>query len=323
MPDRGWAARPGRWSVRWPGGRADAPGVLARRDDTVVRGHRPVRGRVSMGRSVVMDRDVYDDPTDLGLPFQEVQVPAELGDLPVWHVPGAGSAVAIMLHGRGMSRREPLRYLPAFQERDIDCLLPAYRGDPEAPTIPDGLARLGAAEWRDADAVLAWALAGGAREAIVVGMSLGGGMALTLARRSAHRDRIAGVVVEAPFLQPLPTLVGAAERRGYPGEAVPMVLERAGRVAGIDIADLDQVARAEGLSAPLLLIQGAEDRAVPPASAEALAAARPDLVELWRVPDAAHVEAWNVDPTTHRARVGRFLDRVVDAPGGAPTAARG
>lgn len=311
LPDRGWAARPGRWSVRWPQGSAESSGVIARESETVVRGHVPRRGALAVGERVLMDRDIYDDPSDLGIAFDEVRVPGELGELPAWRTGGSGDTVAIMLHGRGMSRREPLRYLPAFRERGIGCLLLAYRGDPEAPGIPDGLARLGATEWRDAEAAASWALAEGARRIVLVGMSLGGGMALTAARRSASRDRIAAVVLDAPFLQPLPTLVGAAERRGYPRSAASAVIERAGPLAGIDFDLLDQVARADELDAPLLLIQGAEDRAVPPESAEALAARRPDLVDLWMVPDAAHVEGWNVDPAAHRARVGGFLDRVL------------
>ncbi|MGI9538912.1 MAG: alpha/beta hydrolase [Miltoncostaeaceae bacterium] len=311
LPHRGWAARPGLWSLRWPDGWAHSSGVIAHRDETVVRGHAPGRGALAAGMRVLMDRDIYDDPSDLGIAFDEVWIPGELGPLPAWRTAGSGETVAVMLHGRGMSRREPLRYLPAFRERGIGCLLLAYRGDPEAPGIPDGLARLGATEWRDAEAAASWALAEGARRIVLVGMSLGGGMALTAARRSASRDRVAGVVLDAPFLQPLPTLVGAAERRGYPSSAAWAVVERAGPLAGIEFDQLDQVARADELDAPVLIVQGAEDRAVPPASAMALAERRPDLVDLWLVPGAAHVEGWNVDPVAHRARVGDFLDRVL------------
>lgn len=41
-----------------------------------------------------------------------------------------------------------------------------------------------------------------------------------------------------------------------------------------------------------------------------LAEARPDLVTFVRVPEAAHMEAWNVDPVAYERTVASFLAEI-------------
>jgi uncharacterized protein len=60
----------------------------------------------------------------------------------------------------------------------------------------------------------------------------------------------------------------------------------------------------------VLLFHGTEDPKVPVAIGEALAAARPDLVEFHAVPDADHIGAWNEDPQGYTDTVSAFLARV-------------
>ncbi len=310
LPRRARSDRPGVWALRWDGGCACSDGLARLDDHRVVRHVRPGRGGLRPGLRVRMDREVYADPGALGSAFRETAFPSELGPLPAWEVDGSAPDWAVMIHGRGADRREPLRALRAIVGRGMPALVVAYRGDPEAPPIPDGLARLGAAEWRDVEAAIAFALGRGARRVVLVGFSLGGGMALSAARRSRLRHAVAGVVLEAPFIDLGTTLRRAGSRRGSPPDLIPAAMRAVEEVAGIDLDEIDHLRAADRLDVPILLIHADADVSVPVASSDALARARPDLVALHRVAGAGHLEAWNVDPRAYLAQVDAFLDRL-------------
>lgn len=310
LPRRARSDRPGTWALRWKDGWACSEGLAALEDDRVVRHVRAERGELGTGLRVQMDREVFADPAARGASFRETTFPTELGPAPAWQVEGSGPDWAVMIHGRGADRREPLRALRAFVARGMPALVIAYRGDPEAPRIPDGLARLGAAEWRDVDAAIAYALVCGARRVVLVGFSLGGGMALSAARWSRRRHAVAAVVLEAPFVDVGTTLRRAASRRGFPPDLIPDAVREVEAVAGIDLTEIDHLRAAESLDVPILLIHGDGDTAVPVASSDALARARPDLVTFHRVAGAGHLEAWNVDPRGYAAQIDAFLDRL-------------
>ena len=61
---------------------------------------------------------------------------------------------------------------------------------------------------------------------------------------------------------------------------------------------------------PTLLIHGENDEDVPKSTSDELARLRPDIVTYVEVTDAAHVEAWNVDPEFYEDQVARFIGRV-------------
>ena len=57
---------------------------------------------------------------------------------------------------------------------------------------------LGADEWEDTEAAIEFALDHGARRIVLMGWSMGGGITLRTSVRSAHRERIAGLVLDSP-----------------------------------------------------------------------------------------------------------------------------
>jgi fermentation-respiration switch protein FrsA (DUF1100 family) len=57
----------------------------------------------------------------------------------------------------------------------------------------------------------------------------------------------------------------------------------------------------------MLVIHGTDDQTVPFQVSEDLAAARPDLVQLFIVPGAGHVRGWNVGPQPYERAVTDFL----------------
>lgn len=266
---------------------------------------RPVLARVgapaTAGSVARLDADaVPDDPGQLGWPVQERTITGPLGDLPAWWVPaeaGGSERVAVLVHGRSGSRRETARWIPALRAAGWSCLALSYRNAPGAPASPDGRSHLGATEWADLDAALEEVLAGGAREVVLLGVSMGGACIAELLRRRSV-PQLAGVVLDAPVRHWGPVLRAAARQRGLPGPVLPLLLPPTMALAGvrsrIDWRGLDHLDDPARYRTPTLLLHGDADLVVPVALSDAFAAARPDIVTYVRVPGAGHVRTWNV-----------------------------
>jgi len=93
---------------------------------------------------------------------------------------------------------------------------------------------------------------------------------------------------------------------------IPRVVTSVGKfVAGIrfkiDWKNLDYLSRANELRVPILLFHGDADTTVPVETSEALARARPDIVEYHPVPGATHIRSWNMNPAAYETAVHNFL----------------
>lgn len=263
---------------------------------------------------------VYLDPADLGVPFDDVVIPTELGRAPAWLIPQesgeASSRWVIGVHGRGVRRSECLRAVPVFREAGYTSLLISYRNDGDAPSSVDGRYALGDTEWRDVEAAIAYAVAHGATDVILMGWSMGGATVLQAATRSANAAVVSALILESPVID----WVTALEYQG--GElglvkplqlGVISLLGRpwAGRVTGqqypIDLARLDFVTRAAELNVPILLLHSADDGFVPVTASRALAAARPDIVTYDEFTVARHTKLWNYDAGRWNGTIARWL----------------
>lgn len=248
----------------------------------------------------------FDRPEQLQLPFTNEVIGTAIGPCPAWLFPAAEDTGrwVVQIHGRGSARSEALRAVPVFHDLGYTALAVSYRNDGEAPRSKQGTYTLGATEWRDVDAAVAFAIRRGAREIILMGWSMGGQIALQLDLNSAHREKIVGLILESPAIDwsevlryqagllhvPKPVIsfaLGAlssdwgAPVRG-PGERIP--LDR-----------LDIVSRAHELRHPILVLHSDEDGFVPSGGSHALALARPDLVTLEVFNTARHTKLWNYD----------------------------
>jgi len=180
--------------------------------------------------------------------------------------------------------------------------------------------------WRQAAHDALEALQARCARIVVVGQSMGGLLALELA---ARRPGLAGVVALAPALLPArvawltllplplrfiakheerrPDLVDAERVRDVwstshtPLRTVPEVLRLARKTA----------AALPGVNAPLLVVQGAHDRTVRPASARAVLdrVASVDKELLW-LAGSGHIVAVDAERHTVWERVAGFIDRV-------------
>ncbi|GAA2951173.1 MULTISPECIES: alpha/beta hydrolase [Streptomyces] len=278
--------------------------------DTVVRRlERVTRGSLEPGAKVRLTPQLHSgDPLDgLGLAYEDVEIPGELGALPGWFLPGDRDTWVITVHGLGATREQPMNVLAFLESQRLPVLNLAYRGDAGAPRSPDGLAHLGESEWRDLDAAIRHAVRHGAKSVVVHGWSTGASMALHAAVNSALRDRIAGLVLDSPVMDWQVTLRALAGARGVPAALLPLAVRAAQGQTGLHGAPLMDTSVPTALHAPTLIFHGPDDTLAPWQPSRELAARRPDLVTLHPVADAQHGAMWNVDPADYEEILRRFL----------------
>jgi uncharacterized protein len=308
----GLALQPGTWGLQWPAGLALVGPVRSADGNGVVRpllaGQPPPVGRA------MLDAAAFGpDPAARGLAYTDVDVATPLGPCPAWFVPGADATTwAVLVHGRGGPRREALRLLPALHALGLPALVVSYRNDPEAPASPDGHYHLGDTEWLDVEAAVAHAIAGGARQVVLVGWSMGAAIIGALLSRSTLAARVAALVWDAPLVDWRATLRQQARIRRLPPALTALTTGFAGRRIGIDFDRFDLLAHPPAVRPPTLMIHTVGDTAVPVQPTRALAAAAPALgwpMTYLEVPVAEHTAAWNADPAAYEDAVTRFLAR--------------
>ncbi|MFE7132927.1 alpha/beta hydrolase [Streptomyces sp. NPDC057638] len=278
--------------------------------DTVVRAlDRIAEGALEPGASVRLTPELHhgDPATALGIAHSDIAVPGELGPLPGWLVPGPRDTWVIAVHGLGTTRAHPLNLLPFLHGRRVPVLAVGYRGDPDAPRPPDGLSRLGDAEWRDLDAALRFAVRHGANKVVLYGWSTGATMALHAAANSPLRDRVSGLVLDSPVLDKGATLRALAAARHTPGPLVPFAVRAAQSRAGLYGAPRMTMADAQAIRVPVLIFHGPDDALAPWGPSRELAAGHPRLISLHTVRDAPHAAMWNADPARYEEALRRFL----------------
>ena len=93
----------------------------------------------------------------------------------------------------------------------------------------------------------------------------------------------------------------------------PRASRLSGRAEPLDLDRLDLVERAGELRVPVLLLHSDDDGFVPSTASHALAAARPDIVQLEVFEVARHTKIWNYDPERFEAVIAEWLGRLPPA----------
>jgi hypothetical protein len=292
--------------------------VLEESDDEVFREWQPMEGELpDEPVRALIDQDVFwPDPSAVGVPFSEVAVPGELGELPAWVVEGEGAAAStwvVWVHGWGATREEALRYLPVLQETGVTVLVPTYRNDAGAPADPSGRYRLGESEWRDAESAVAYAREQGAEQVVILGWSIGAAITLQMMDRSEEAGLVSALWLDSPLLDWRHTFAAQGRSAGLPGPMTDVAVRITALRADLDLDDYDWVARAEDLpGVPIHIEHPRGDTFVPNARSVELARARPDLVTLVQDSDADHTRAWNADPDGYDARLSAWVAERLD-----------
>ena len=137
---------------------------------------------------------------------------------------------------------------------------------------------------------------------------MGGAIVTQFMERSALAGRVAGLVLDSPALSWTPILSLAARERGLPSFAsIPVRWMVAARI-DVSWDELDALRHTRDLELPILLFHGTDDDVVPISTSEELARELPRYVEFHRVPRAAHVASWNVDPELYDRRLRLFVE---------------
>ncbi|RZS66136.1 alpha/beta hydrolase family protein [Agromyces ramosus] len=292
-------------------------------DDRFVRRHLDA---VDFGRLERADRGRINGwyhlgPWELGHEYDNVVVETPLGPAPAWVVPTAEPSTrwVIQVHGRGAKRQEGLRAVDPARAAGWNTLLISYRNDGEAPESEDRRYGLGGTEWADVVAAVRYAEEHGAERIVLMGWSMGGAIVLqAILRSAAVRERLVGVILDSPAIDWVDILRFQGQALGMPKELGDVVVRLLGGpfsggltgvAAPIDVEDLDPVARADELDAPILLMHSVDDGFVPIDGSRRLAAARPDLIEFEVFEGARHTKLWNHDPERWTALVGGWLER--------------
>ncbi len=305
--------RPGVYGLASEDGRHAAVGRVldseAHRADTVVRELLGGADEFKPGTQAQLTPQVYAGTprTARGLDYEDVEITGLPGALPAWFVPAARATWVIAAHGLGTTREHSLVLMDFLHRQQFPVLALSYRGDPGAPAAEGALSRFGADEWQDLEAAVRWAVGHGARRLVLLGWSTGASMALRVAARSEHRDRIAGLVLDSPVLSWQYALEGLARARRTPGFVLPLAVRAAEGRAGLPKERVDRAADPHALRVPVFLAQSEDDALAPAPLARAFARSRPDLVVTHTVDKAQHSAVWNRDPVSYEESLRRFL----------------
>ncbi|MET4704522.1 alpha/beta fold hydrolase [Frigoribacterium sp. UYMn621] len=312
---------PGEYSLFFAdgGGHARVGDIVAETPETVIRRLLAVdRGDLAHARRGRFSGWFYIGPADLGFPFQNVDIPTELGPAPAWLVPAEGPSTrwVIEVHGRAVRREETLRAVPVFRAAGYTSLLVSYRNDEDAPPSPDGRYGLGDTEWHDVEAALRYAIDHGATDVVLMGWSMGGATVLQTLTRSELAGVVRGIVLDSPVIDWVTALRFQGELLGLPnpirtGVIMLLGMKGAGRLTGqhvpIDLPRLDFVRRSADLHVPILLMHSDDDGFIPSTASLALAAARPDIVSYERFTVAGHTKLWNFDRARWNDAIAHWL----------------
>lgn len=282
--------------------------ISATTDSTVTRPISQISGTLTVGTAVELNPNIYDgDPqSSLGIPFTNVSVAGELGDMPAWQVPGSGSTWVLFVHGIDGQRESGLRPLPTIVSAGYPTLLITYRNDVGAPPSPDGLIHLGETEWHDLDSAAAYAIGEGATQFILYGDSMGGSIVTQFMHQSEYANLVTAMVLDSPVLNWAGVLQNQTDRLHLGVLGGPLQLAVSWR-GGIDLGVLDQLDQTETFERlPILLFQGLEDPLVPHAESQQFADALPNAHYV-PVPGAGHIQSWNADPANYESQLAAFF----------------
>lgn len=224
---------------------------------------------------------------------------------------GERRGTAVVLHGVADNRASAAGVVGWFTSRGFDAL--AY--DSRAHGDSGGEAcTYGFYEKRDLRRVLD---AAGPGPIVLLGTSLGGAVALQLAAEDAR----ARAVIAAETFSDLRTLV--AERAPFfvPAASLDRVFRVAERRAAFSVDAVSPVEAAARITAPVLLIHGADDVDTVPEHSRRVYAALGGPKRLILVPGAKHNESLNGNVWEE---IGRWLDAALARrPAGAPARGTG
>lgn len=259
------------------------------------------------------------NPSYWGLAYKNVTFPSARGHLSLkgWWIPEKGAHLTVVLAHPYTENRE-VDYVPGFALADLlhqmgaNILTFDFRGEGQSP---GSLVTIGVEEQ--------WDLVGAVEAArktfapgvpvAVWGFSMGASTALLAAEDDPH---VAAVIADSPYAALGPYLdANLPKFTGLPSFPFdPVILTLFPLLTGIDLNQADPLAHMARLgSRPVLLVAGTWDKTIPDRNAKVLykAGHRTDpRLEIWLVPRAHHVQAYQLRPIAYAQRLWQTLHGV-------------
>jgi alpha-beta hydrolase superfamily lysophospholipase len=228
------------------------------------------------------------DPSDVSLEWAEVPLESELGVNPAWWVPAhrsdaPGAALTqrwvIFIHGRGGDRVVSLDMLPFMHRWGFNSLVITQRNDAGAPMSPDQRDHLGATEWRDLEAAVAFADQQGAQDIVLFARSAGGAVVGQFLSRSPYAPLIWRVVLDNPVLD-WRVVFHNAKPWWVPGALADLIIWGNMRKIRARISQFNLVKNPPLYRPPTLILHAKRDEVCPVEVSRRLVEERPDT---WNV----------------------------------------
>lgn len=308
--------KPQLYGIAWQGGIGCLGPSLAVSNGVVTRPLTVTSGSAPrVGQLAALERAYFlgNAETALGIPMEEVTVPGPLGPLPSWYFPGRGETFVIGVHGQNGTRKDVLRVVDTVHRMAFPALAVTYRNDLGVAPDPSGYHRYGQTEWRDIEAAVRWSHEHGARNVVLAGQSMGGGVVAAFLRHSPLAPSVARVIFDAPMLHLRAAVDYQVRRHTSPliGRALTPLVRAAERIAsvrsGIDWPATNYLSETSWLQIPALVTHGDADTRVPVSISATLKGLQPSLVTFERFPGAGHLESWNINRARYTALVESFL----------------
>ena len=310
----------GIYNLLWEGGYGRLGTVLRYEGAGVVRRVTNVVGEPPRaGDPARLDVTVFrrDPEQDHGIPFEELELEGEAGELHAWWIDQEGNTDAhravLALHGRRRAdRTETLRIIPTLVDSGWSVMSLAYRNHDRSDPSPDGLFHYGASEAADALVAAEELARRGVDEVVLYGFSMGGAVALEAARDwPAEGPGLVGIVLDSPLLDPRTVIGKGAKDAGLPlpDLITDLSLAVARLRTGVDWRSLDQRLTANEIDVPVLLIAGTADDTIPIDLVDEFAKGIEAPLEYLRLEGVEHVEGWNRARARYEEAVRNFLLR--------------
>ncbi len=267
-----------------------------------------------LGSNYLMARRKPDppaSPADYDLAFEEVEFQSGDGTtLRGWYVPARSAAAAptvVICPGANGSMDADMAFLPWFHNLDLNVLIFDWRAHGRS----DGqITTLGYDERYDLIAAVEYARARGTTKIGVLGLSMGGAVALST---TAICPDIDAVAADSAFVHIVTAVAAGLSERGLPDglsySIARLILVTAGLRLGKNLFEADPVRWIDRVAPrPLLLIYGERDPFAPRVEVELLCRRAGEPRDIWRVPQAAHREIQALQPDEYRQRVTRFFE---------------
>jgi fermentation-respiration switch protein FrsA (DUF1100 family) len=251
-------------------------------------------------------------PASRGLAYESVTLTCDDGvRLAGWYVASTNGSAVVLRHGAGSTRSDVLDEAVVLAKHGFGVLLLDARGHGDSGGTAMDFGWHGDVEIGAGTRYLATRTDVDADRIGVVGMSMGGEEAIGA---SATNDLIRAVVAEGATARTAADeewLSDAFGARGLLQEQLERLQDWVtDALTGASVPTSNRAAVEASDDARYLLIT-AGDVADEARSAASIAAAAPDRVQIWSVPDAGHTEGLATHPAEWERRVVAFLDEAL------------